>query len=368
MMFRLNNDYEVLTPSGFKPFNGVQLVQRKIYKHIIFDDKSDIKCSLDHAFGEEKIKASSLSVGDYIQGKTILYAEDVEEDIQLYDLIDVADGNLYKTNEIVSHNCEFLGSQLTLIDPNFLRQMYPDRPLSMNDRTAIYKEPEPNRIYVMTCDVARGVNRDNSAISVLDVTEVPYRLVARFKANDITVQYFPTVIYELGKKYNEAYAMVEINDVGQQVADILQQDLEYENLISTSFKGRSGVSISSGFGGAHMVNGLRTTLKTKKIGCSNLKTLLENGKLVANDFELINELSTFISNGSSFAADKGKTDDLVMTLVMFGWMTTQDYFKNLTDTDYVKVLNEEKQQEVDFMLPFGIINDGMDFDDDGWRL
>jgi len=246
--------------------------------------------------------------------------------------------------------------------------MYPDRPTTMNDRTAVYKEPEPNRIYVMTCDVARGVNRDNSAISVIDVTEVPYKLVARFKANDVTVQYFPTIIYELGKKYNEAFAMVEINDVGQQVADILQQDLEYENMISTTFKGRSGVSISSGFGGVHMVNGLRTTLKTKKIGCSNLKTLLESGKLLANDFEVINELSTFISNGNSFAADKGKTDDLVMTLVMFGWMTTQDYFKNLTDTDYVKVLNEEKHQEIDMMLPFGMIDDGMDFDDDGWRL
>jgi len=268
----------------------------------------------------------------------------------------------------VEFECEFLGSQLTLIDPSFLRQMYPDRPTTMNDRTAVYKEPEPNRIYVMTCDVARGVNRDNSAISVIDVTEVPYKLVARSKANDVTVQYFPTVIYELGKKYNEAFAMVEINDVGQQVADILQQDLEYENIISTTFKGRSGVSISSGFGGVHMVNGLRTTLKTKKIGCSNLKTLLESGKLLANDFEVINELSTFISNGNSFAADKGKTDDLVMTLVMFGWMTTQDYFKNLTDTDYVKVLNEEKHQEIDMMLPFGMIDDGMDFDDDGWRL
>jgi hypothetical protein len=367
-MFRLNNDYEVLTPSGFKSFNGVQLVQRKIYKHIIFDDKSDIKCSLDHAFGEEKIKASSLSVGDSIQGKTILYAEDVEEDIQLYDLIDVADGNLYKTNEIVSHNCEFLGSQFTLIDPKFLRQMYPDKPKTFNDRTAIYEEPEPNKLYVMTCDVARGVNLDYSAISVIDVTQVPYKMVARFKANNVTVQEFPKIIYELGIKYNEAFCMVEINDVGQQVADILERDLEYENMVSTSFKGRDGVKISSGFGGVHMVNGLRTTLKTKKIGCSNLKTLIENKKLIANDFEVISELSTFISTGQTFAADKGKNDDIVMTLVMFGWMTTQDYFKNLTDTDYVQNLLQERKEEMDSMLPFGFINSGDGYEDDGLVL
>ena len=268
----------------------------------------------------------------------------------------------------VEFECEFLGSQLTLIDPNFLRQMHPEPPKAQNDRTAIYEEPEPGKIYVLTADVARGVNRDYSAVSVIDVTQVPYKLVARFKANDITVQAFPTVIYELAMKYNEAFAMVEINDVGQQVADILQQDLEYENMISTSFKGRSGVTISSGFGGANMVNGIRTTLKTKKIGCSNLKTLVENRKLVVSDFEVINEFSNFISNGSSFAADKGKTDDLVMTLVMFGWMTTQDYFKNLTDTDYVRELNKEKSDELDFMLPFGLIDDGSGTEDDNWVL
>ena len=268
----------------------------------------------------------------------------------------------------VEFECEFLGSQLTLIDPNFLRQMVPERPVTFNDRTAIYEEPKSNNLYALCCDVARGVNRDFSAISVVDITTLPYKMVARFKANDITVQQFPTVIYELAKKYNEAFVMVEINDVGQQVADILQQDLEYENMVSTSFKGRDGVKISSGFGGVHMVNGLRTTVKTKKIGCSNLKTLIENKKLIANDFEVINELSTFISNGQSFAADQGKTDDLVMTLVMFGWMTTQDYFKNLTDTDYVRELNAEKQQENEAMLPFGFISDGFDYDDDGLRL
>ena len=117
-----------------------------------------------------------------------------------------------------------------------------------------------------------------------------------------------------------------------------------------------------------MVNGIRTTLKTKKIGCSNLKTLVENRKLVVSDFEVINEFSNFISNGSSFAADKGKTDDLVMTLVMFGWMTTQDYFKNLTDTDYVRELNKEKSDELDFMLPFGLIDDGSGTEDDNWVL
>ena len=271
----------------------------------------------------------------------------------------------------VEFECEFLGSADTLIAGNVLKRLQHINTIEgSNEHTAIYYEPVPHNLYTICVDVARGVNRDFSALTVIDVTSVPYKVAARFKSNMVTVQQFPEIIYQIAKKYNEAYVMVEINDVGSQVADILQQDLEYENNILTSNKGRNGVQISSGFGGGSQLPGLRTTLKTKKIGCSNLKTLIESNKLQLNDFEVINELSTFVAHGSSYAAQNGKTDDLVMTLVMFGWMTTQDYFKNLTDTDYVRDLREEKEQDVDNLLPFGFVDAGGDgdWDDENWVL
>ena len=273
----------------------------------------------------------------------------------------------------VEFECEFLGSADTLISGNCLKRLQHMNHLSesSNESTSVYFEPIPHSLYTICVDVARGVNRDYSALTVIDVTQVPYKVVCRFKSNNVTVQQFPEIIYQIAKKYNEAYVMVEINDVGQQVADILQQDLEYENNILTSNKGRNGVSITSGFGGGNSLSGLRTTLKTKKIGCSNLKTLVESNKLQVNDLEVIKELTTFVANGGSYAAENGKTDDLVMTLVMFGWMTTQDYFKNLTDTDYVRDLRDEKEEEGDGLLPFGFLNDnsdGAEWEDETWVL
>lgn len=269
----------------------------------------------------------------------------------------------------VEFECEFLGSSDTLISGSCLKRLQHHNPIEQTEHTSIYSEPIPHRLYTVCCDVARGVNRDYSAITVIDVTEVPYQIVARYKSNAVTVQMFPNVIEQLALRYNEASVLIEINDLGEQVANILIDDLEYENMIWTSFKGRNGVRISGGFGGGTTVPGLRTTLKTKKIGCSNLKTLVESNKLELNDFEVINELSTFIAKGSSYAADDGKNDDLVMTLVMFSWMATQDYFKELTETDYVRTLQDNKEKEMEAVLPFGFINDGHDeWDDDGYVL
>ena len=252
----------------------------------------------------------------------------------------------------VEFECEFLGSADTLISGSTLKRLQHVNPLEgSTDAVAVYHEPIPHHLYTMCVDVSRGVNRDYSAFTVIDVTSVPYQIVARYKSNSITPQQFPQAIHQIALKYNEAHVMIEINDVGQQVADIFQEDFEYENNIYTSNKGRNGVQISSGFGGGTQLPGLRTTLKTKKIGCSNLKTLVENNKIILNDFEVINELSTFVAHGESYKAQQGKTDDLVMTLVMFGWMTTQSYFKNLTDTDYVQDLKTEKSEEVTQMMP-----------------
>lgn len=271
----------------------------------------------------------------------------------------------------VEFECEFLGSSETLISgPALARLVYKDPiPGMSNDKLSIYEPPKGNRQYVMCVDVARGVNKDYSAFVVIDISDVPYNIVATFRSNQVTPQQFPNHIFEVGRRYNEAYVMVEINDIGQQVADILHENLEYEGLVWTSFKGRNGVQISSGFGGQSIVNGLRTTLKTKKIGCANLQTLVESQSLYIPDFWVINELSTFVASGSSYAAQHGKTDDLAMCLVMFGWMATQNWLKEISETDYVKTLSEKEESEYDSLLPFGFINDGhTEWDDDGYVL
>lgn len=263
----------------------------------------------------------------------------------------------------VEFECEFIGSQHTLISPGFLSQMVAEEPISDNDGIAVYAEPEFGRIYWLNCDVARGVQQDYSVITVIDITETPYRLVARYKRNDITVQLFPQVIYHLAQRYNHGYVMVEINDIGSQVANILHEDYEYENVVWTSSKGRHGVHITQGFGQATSHPGLSMTVKTKKLGCSNLKTLVETRKLWCNDLEVIKEFTQFVSLGQTWGAEPGNHDDVVMSLVMFAWATTQQFFKDVSETDYVKDIQFEKSQEMESVMPLGFFDDGSD---DGW--
>jgi hypothetical protein len=360
-MFKLNKNIAVKTPSGFKSFSGIQKVYKPFYHWIIFDDGSEIKCSDNHSFGKEQIKASTIKVDDLLQGKKVVYNEIVEEEIYLYDLLDVGEDNLYYSNNIVSHNCEFLGSTNTLINPAKLRNLVYEDPIKRNAGLDIYENPKEENNYLITVDVARGMGNDYSAFIVFDITEFPYKVVAKYKNNEIKPMLFPSIIYEVAKGYNDSWLLVEVNDIGDQVANILHFDLEYDNVLMCAMRGRAGQIVGSGFSGKKSQLGVRTTAAVKKLGCSNLKTLLEDDKLLTVDYDIISELTTFSQRHNSFEAEEGCNDDLAMCLVIFSWLVAQDYFKEMTDNDVRKRIYEEQKNQIEQdMSPFGFISDGLE--------
>jgi len=257
--------------------------------------------------------------------------------------------------------CEFLGSIDTLISAHRLKTLVYRNPIQSNAGLDIYVRPENNNVYMITADVSRGTANDYSAFVVFDVTEIPYKVVAKFRDNEIKPLLFPTKIHEVAKAYNQAYVMVEVNDIGEQVANALQFDLEYDNLVMASMRGRAGQVLGAGFSGGRAQLGVRTTKAVKKIGCSNLKQLIEDNKLIIEDYDSVNELSTFIVRGSSYQADDGCNDDLVACMFMFAWATDQTYFKELTDNDIRRTMIREQQDMLEQdMAPFGFIVNGID--------
>lgn len=360
-MFKLNKDLLVKTPTGFKSFSGIQKVYKPFYHWIIFEDGTEIKCSENHSFGSEKIKASTIKVDDVLQGKKITYNEIVEEGIYLYDLLDVGEDNLYYSNNIISHNCEFLGSVDTLIAPSKLKSLVYEHPKTRNASLDVYEDPVDNHDYVVTVDVARGVGIDYSAFVVVDITSFPHKIVGKYRNNEIKPMLFPNIIWEIAKSYNQAFILCEVNDVGDQVASILQYDLEYQNLLMCSMRGRAGQVVGQGFSGKKTQLGVKMSKTVKKVGSLNLKTMIEENKLIIQDYEIISELTTFIQKNNSFEAEDGCNDDLAMCLVIYAWLVSQDYFKELTDQDVRKRLYEEQKTQIEQdMSPFGFISDGLD--------
>jgi hypothetical protein len=256
--------------------------------------------------------------------------------------------------------CEFLGSANTLIAPAKIKSMAFVNPITSNAGLQVYEKPEQGHIYTLIADVSRGTSNDYSAFLVFDVTTVPYKIVAKYRDNEIKPMLFPNIIHDVAKAYNMAYTMVEVNDIGEQVASALQFDLEYENLIMASMRGRAGQVVGGGFSGGKAQLGVRTTKAVKKMGCSNIKQIIETDKLIIQDYELINEFSTFILKGQSYEAEEGHCDDLAMCCVLFGWLVQQTYFKELTDDDIrARMFNENQYQLEQDMAPFGFIVDGV---------
>jgi hypothetical protein len=261
----------------------------------------------------------------------------------------------------VEFECEFLGSVDTLISASKLRMMAYDDPLNANKGLDVYEDPIPEHNYTITVDVARGIDGDYSAFTVFDTTTIPYKLVAKYRNNTIKPLIFPDIIVEVAKGYNEAYILIEVNDVGAQVADIVQYDLEYENLLMAAMRGRAGQVVGQGFSGGKVQLGVKMSTTVKKVGCSNLKGLIEDDKIIINDYDTIAELTTFIQKGQSWQAEEGCHDDLAMCLVMFAWLSVQDYFKELHDNDVRKRMYEEQREAIDAdMAPFGFIVDGQE--------
>jgi len=258
--------------------------------------------------------------------------------------------------------CEFLGSVDTLINASKLRMLSHQNPIKSNSGLDIYEEVKKNHHYMITVDVARGDLNDYSAFVIFDISQMPYRIVGKYRNNEIKPLVFPNIIHQVAKNYNQAEILVEVNDIGGQVADALQFDLEYDNMIMVSQRGRSGQIAGSGFSGKGSQMGLRTTKAVKKIACSNLKQMVESDKLIINDFDIISELSTFILKGTSkYEADDGCSDDLVACCLFFAWLTTQIYFKELTDNDLRSRIFEEQANLIEQdMAPFGFVDNGVD--------
>ena len=259
--------------------------------------------------------------------------------------------------------CSFLGSSNTLISTEKLLALPYRTPVYTQNGLDVYQQPVIGNTYVMVCDVARGVGLDYSAFSVFDVTKQPYRQVAKYRKNDISPMLYPNVIFTTAQKYNEAFVLVEVNDIGQQVADILYHDMEYENMMMVTMHGRNGQQIGGGFS-KNVSMGIRTTKQVKRIGCATLKDLIERDNLIVEDFDTISELTTFIGKSTSWEADDGAHDDLVMCCVLFSWLVQQRYFRELTDQDIrEKMFSEQMRMIEEEMVPFGFIEDGHDPDE-----
>ena len=261
----------------------------------------------------------------------------------------------------VEFECEFLGSVDTLIRPSKIRTMVYEQPQISHQGLDVFEHAKEGNNYVITVDVARGVGSDYSAFTVIDITTFPHRLVAKYRNNEIKPMLFPSIIHEVAQNYNTAYILCEVNDVGDQVASILNFDLEYPNVLMCSMRGRAGQIVGQGFSGKKTQLGVKMSKTVKKIGCLNLKTLIEEDKLIFKDYDIIAELTTFIQKHNSFEAEDGCNDDLAMCLVIYAWLVAQDYFKELTDQDVRKRLYEEQKNQIEQdMAPFGFINDGLD--------
>lgn len=261
----------------------------------------------------------------------------------------------------VEFETEFLGSVGTLVNPTKLKVLAYDDPIKRNKGLDVYENPNENNNYLITVDVARGIGNDYSAFVVFDITEFPYRVVAKYKNNEIKPMLFPSIINEVAKAYDNSWILIEVNDIGDQVANILHFDLEYDNILMCSMRGRAGQMVGSGFSGKKSQLGVRTTAAVKKLGCSNLKLLIEDDKLFVSDYDIISELTTFTQKHNSFQAEEGCNDDLVMCLVIFAWLVAQEYFKEMTNNDIRKKIYEEQKNQIDQdMAPFGFILNGLE--------
>ena len=257
--------------------------------------------------------------------------------------------------------CEFLGSVDTLITAAKLRTLTYDDPITTNGSLDVYENPIPDHDYIICVDVSRGLAQDYSAFVVIDITRAPWQLVAKYRDKNVRPMLFPNIIYNVATNYNNAYVLTEVNDIGEAVAGSLFYDIEYENVLMCAMRGRAGQIVGQGFSGNKTQMGVKMSKTVKAQGCSNLKTLIEDDKLLVKDYNIVSELTTFIQNKQSFEADEGYNDDLVMCLVIFAWLVQQEYFKEMTDQDIRRRIYEEQKNAIEQdMAPFGFISDGLE--------
>ena len=334
----------VNSPFGFVPFDSI--TKRSDYSVLIRFQDSFLRCSLNHLLKTKEgfKKASSLSVGDFVYPNEKVVSVSLSDKTDLYDLVNVGNPeNSYLTNSVVSHNCEFAGSSATLVEGEILVKMKFETPIKMNkDETIRYWEaPKQGHTYVMTVDVSRGRDLDYSALIVFDVTELPYRVVATLKDNTISTIKFPLIIGQIARAYNEAFVLIENNDLGESVCNDLWFTQEYPNVLWT----KNG-KIS---GGSGAIIGIKTTKQVKVRGCGAIKEIIEKGQIVLNDFRILEELGVYVQNnkGTYEAQDTHINDDLASCLFLFGYFSVLDFFKDLTNTNVSKKLMDRYEDQME---------------------
>lgn len=360
--------FEVLTHEGFKPFHGIS--NHGFQKCLLIETlNSRIKCTFDHLLNSNGvwIEADSLNVGDYLTTKEgnaqIVSITEIGEH-EVFDLMEVQDTHSFYANGILVHNCHFLGSVGTLISSSAISNIPIRQPIVEHPHLKIYEEVQPDRTYLITVDVARGGGGDYSVVLVTDITSLPYKQVAVYRNNELSYMLLPGVIYELGKKYNEAFVLIELNDNGEAVADDLFHNLEYENVLTTGGKGQKVVLGSW----INSKNGVRTTKSTKRQGCSIAKAMIENVQYLVYDYDTVEEMANFVAKGASYEAEQGSTDDIMMTLVIFAWASNQPFFQELCSTDFKKRYIEDSHEHmIQELSPIGYFH-GVGDDDDNFIL
>ena len=253
--------------------------------------------------------------------------------------------NIGKRRWSQEFGCRFIGSTDTLIEGDILSSLVWKESISEDESNYIYYDVEEDHNYVINVDVSEGAGLDYSVINVTDITTIPYKQVHVWRNNKTTPLVLPEIIERLAMHYNDAFVLIETNSIGSQVANILYYEYEYENMLTTKIDKQDNI-ISSGFGASFDL-GIRMTKKSKHIGCSNIKSLIENNIYEINDFNTIEELQTFSRKGKSYEAEQGKFDDIVMTLVGFGWLTTEDYFVDLTSNNARKIILDKRMETIE---------------------
>lgn len=350
-----NKNYKILTPNGYEEFLGINKITKDCYIHLKFSNGKSIKCSEDHPIStiDGIIRAKDLDKKTLVDSKDggcfVISKRRIKRKIHLYDIVNSGKDHLYYSNDIVSHNCQFLGSSDTLIDGHKLASIVTEKPIKSYNDFDIYENPNPDSKYIITVDVADGVKQNYSAFVVFDISSIPYRVVAKYRSNVINQHRFASIILPIAVEYNNAYILVEINK-GVTVANHLHSEMEYENLLMCRRQGRLGQILGQGLGIKSNI-GLTMDMRVKKQGCMGLKTLIEMDKLLIRDHDILQELCSFEEKANGrFEASKNSTDDLVITLVMFAWIVSTEYFKEISETDLYKNIKEEYIDDVEEKL------------------
>ncbi len=348
-----NNRFLIKSGGKFVPFVGIRTTHPKRTIKVTLSDQRVLVCSPDHMIAVKNTfkRVSQLKVNDCIDKDLKIVSVEFLTGLRtLYDVVQ-SFNHQYDTNGITSHNCSFVGSSNTLIDSSVLKNLVSINPIKDINGLRYFKYPDLKHQYVMTVDVSRGRGLDYSTFTIFDISVLPYEIVCTFKHNEINASLeYPVIINKIGRMYNNALILIENNDLGEAVANSLWYDWEYDNVIWTNKDQISGSGVI----------GIVTTRKVKSIGCQTIKNIIENHQIILNDFRIIQELEVFVrqKKGLYGAQDTYINDDLCQNLWLFGWLTQQNYFVDLTNVNTNQIMGKSFVEQVDDYLPIGFRVDG----------